>query len=92
MSVQTEHAHLITVNHAPQLYTPLLHRPEDGRSETEITTIIAMVKHAFATRKELLTKCFYGKSKQLIVKAMLWSVAVYEVGAWGKMSCDNKWF
>jgi len=50
----------------------------DGRCEAEIQTRIGMAKNAFNQRKELLSKSYLNKSiKRRIIKAIIWSVALY---------------
>src|SRR6218665_1923652 len=49
----------------------------DGRCETEIKTRIGMAKNAFNQRKELLSKNLNKDIKKGIIKAIIWSVALY---------------
>src|SRR6218665_1606820 len=49
----------------------------DGRCETEIKTRIGMAKNAFNQRKELLSKNLNKDIKKRIIKAIIWSVALY---------------
>ena len=55
---------------------------EDGRCETEIKARIGMAKGAFSKRKELLTKGLSRTVKKKIVKAVVWSVALYGAETW----------
>ena len=55
---------------------------EDGRSETEIRVRIGMAKDAFSKRKELLTRGPSRIVKKKIVKAGIWSVALYSAETW----------
>ena len=50
---------------------------DDGRCETEIKARIGMAKDAFSKRKELLTKGLHRVVKKKIVKAIVWSVALF---------------
>ncbi len=50
---------------------------EDVGSGKEIRTRIAMAKEAFNNKKELLTKSLRKDVKKKIVKAVVWSVALY---------------
>ena len=53
---------------------------ENGRCETEIRTRIGMAKDAFSKRKDLLSGGLSRVVKNRIIKAMVWSMALY--GAW----------
>ena len=55
---------------------------EDGRSETEIKTRLAMAKDAFCKKKELLTRGMSKEVKKKIVKTVIWSVALYCAETW----------
>jgi hypothetical protein len=55
---------------------------EDGRCESEVKVRIGMGKDAFSKRKELLTKNFSRNIKIQIVKAVVWSVALYGCETW----------
>ena len=50
---------------------------EEGRSETEVKSRIAMAKEAFNDRKELFTKSIKLQLKKKVVKCLVWSVALY---------------
>src|SRR6218665_1243138 len=54
----------------------------DGRCETEIKTRIGMAKNAFNQRKELLSKSLNKDIKKRIIKAIVWSVALYAAETW----------
>jgi hypothetical protein len=54
----------------------------DGRCEAEIKARIGMAKDAFSKRKELLTKKMSRSIKKRIVKAVVWSVALYGAETW----------
>src|SRR6218665_2244047 len=49
----------------------------DGRCETEIKTRIGMAKNAFNQRMELLSKNLNKAIKERIIKAIIWSVALF---------------
>ena len=49
---------------------------EDGRCDVEIKTI-GMAKGAFNKRRELLSQRMDRKLKKKIIKAVVWSVALY---------------
>lgn len=55
---------------------------EDGRCETEVKARIAMAKDAFSRRKELLKRSMSIQMKKRIVKAVVWSVALYGCETW----------
>ena len=55
---------------------------EDGGSGKEIRTRIAMAKEAFNNKKVLLTKSLRKDVKKKIVKAVVWSVALYGAETW----------
>ena len=55
---------------------------EDGRCEAEVKARIAMAKDAFSKRKELLGRNMSRVVKKKIVKAILWSVALYGCETW----------
>src|SRR5580698_2115631 len=55
---------------------------DDGRNETEIRTRLAMAKDAFSKRRELLTKGLSRSVKKRIVRAIVWSVALYGAETW----------
>ena len=50
---------------------------EDGRCNVEIKTRIGMAKDAFNKRRELLSQRMDRKLKKKIIKAVMWSVALY---------------
>ena len=50
---------------------------EDGRCDVEIKTRIGMTKDAFNKRRELLSQRMDRKLKKKIIKAVMWSVALY---------------
>ena len=50
---------------------------EDGRSDLEVRTRIAMAKESFSKRRELLTKGLNVDTKKKIIKTLVWSVALY---------------
>ena len=54
----------------------------DGRCETEIKTRIGMAKNALNQRKELLSKNLNKDIKKRIIKAIIWSVALYAAETW----------
>jgi|SRR6218665_1563672 len=54
----------------------------DGRCETEIKTRIGVAKNAFNQRKELLSKGLNKDIKKRIIKAIVWSVALYAAETW----------
>ena len=60
---------------------------EDGRCDVEIKTRIGMAKDAFNKRREQLTQRMDRKLKKKIMKAVVWSVALYGSEMWtmGKM-------
>ena len=55
---------------------------EDGRCEAEVKARIAMAKDAFSKRKELLSRNMSRVVKKKIVKAIIWSVALYGCETW----------
>ena len=55
---------------------------EDGRCDLEIKTRIAMAKDAFSKRRELLVRSMNIKTKKRIIKAVVWSVAMYGCETW----------
>ena len=55
---------------------------EDGRCELEVKTRIALAKEAFAKRRELLTRGLRKETKKRIIKALVWSVALYGCETW----------
>ena len=50
---------------------------EDGRCDVEIKTRIGMAKDVFNKRRELLTQRMDRKLKKKIIKAVVWSVALW---------------
>ena len=55
---------------------------EDGRCDVEIETRIGMAKDAFNKRRELLSQRMDRKLKKKIIKAVVWSVALYGSETW----------
>ena len=55
---------------------------DDGRCEAEVKARIAMAKDAFSKRKELLSRNMSRVVKKKIVKAIVWSVALYGCETW----------
>ena len=55
---------------------------EDGRCDVEIKTRIGMAKDAFNKRRELLSQRMDRKLKKKIIKAVVWSVALYGSETW----------
>ena len=55
---------------------------DDGRSELEVKTRIAMAKEAFNKRKELLSRKMSKTVKKKIIKTVVWSVALYASETW----------
>src|SRR6218665_2445971 len=62
----------------------------DGRYETEIMTRIGMAKNAFNQRKELLSKNLNKDIKNRIIKAIIWSVALYAAETWTYKKQDTQ--
>ena len=56
----------------------------DGRYEREIRASIGMTKDTFGKRKELLTR------KKKIIKAIVWSVALYGAETWTLRQEDRR--
>jgi len=54
----------------------------NGRCETEIKTWIGMAQNAFNQRKELLSKNLNKDIKHGIIRAIIWSVALYAAETW----------
>ena len=55
---------------------------DDGRCEVEIKARIGMAKDALGKCKELLTKNRRKGIKKGVVKALVWSVALYGSETW----------
>jgi len=55
---------------------------EDGKSKAEIRARIGMAKTAFNKKKVLLTKTLSKDIKKRIIKAVVWSVALYGAETW----------
>src|SRR6266516_5062716 len=55
---------------------------EDGRSNNDVKTRIAMAKDAFNKRKELLTKRLSMRLKKRMVKVLVWPVVLYGCETW----------
>ena len=55
---------------------------EDGRSDLEVRTRMALAKEAFCKRRELLTKGLSRETKKKMIKALVWSVALYGCETW----------
>ena len=54
----------------------------DDRCDVEIETRIGMAKDAFNKRRELLSQRMDRKLKKKIIKAVVWSVALYGSETW----------
>ena len=55
---------------------------EDGYCDQDIKSLIAMGKNAFMTKKKLLTSKMDLELRKRIVKATVWSVALYGAETW----------
>ena len=55
---------------------------EDGTSEAEVRTRIAMAKDAFNKKRELLTKRMSTSLKTRVIKTVVWSTALYGSETW----------
>jgi len=55
---------------------------EDGTSEAEVRTRIAMAKDAFNKKRELLTKRMSTSLKKRVIKTVVWSTALYGSETW----------
>jgi hypothetical protein len=62
----------------------------DGRCEAEIRARIGMAKDAFCKRKELLTQTMSKEVKKKIIKAVVWSVALYGAETWTLRKEDER--
>ena len=54
----------------------------DGRCEVEVKTRISMAKDAFCKRKQLLTQKMSRSVTKMIIKTVIWSVALYGAETW----------
>ena len=63
---------------------------EDGRCDAEIRSRIAMAKNAYNKRRELLSQRMSLETKKRIVKALVWSVALYGAETWTLRTVDIK--
>ena len=63
---------------------------EDDKCDVEIRSRLAMAKDAFNRRKELLSKRMNIDTKKRIVKALVWSVALYGAETWALRVEDIK--
>ena len=55
---------------------------EDGRSDVDVKSRIAMAKDAFNQRKSLLTKGLSRTLKMRMVKVLVWPVVLYGCETW----------
>src|SRR6267154_1085287 len=55
---------------------------EDGRSDVDVKSRIAMAKDAFNQRKDLLTRGLSRTLKKRMVKVLMWSVVLYGCETW----------
>src|SRR6267154_2390155 len=55
---------------------------EDGRSDVDVKSRIAMAKDAFNQRKDLLTKGLSRTLKKRMVKVLVWPVVLYGCETW----------
>src|SRR6267154_4358154 len=55
---------------------------EDGRSDVDVKSRIAMAKDAFNQRKEFLTKGMSRTLKKRMVKVLVWPVVLYGCETW----------
>ena len=55
---------------------------EDGRSEKEVRTRIALAKDAFMEHRMLLTKSLNQTLKKRLAKSLVWSVLLYGSEGW----------
>ena len=55
---------------------------EDGRSDVDVKSRIAMAKDAFNQRKDLLTRGLSSTLKKRMIKVMVWPVALYGSETW----------
>src|SRR6267154_2708872 len=55
---------------------------EDGRSDSDVRTRIAMAKDAFNKRKELLAKGLSRTLKKRMVEVLVWPVVLYGCETW----------
>jgi len=63
---------------------------DDGTCEAEIRSRIAMAKQAFNKRRELLTKRMSKQLKKRVIKAVVWSTALYGAETWTLRKRDRK--
>ena len=55
---------------------------EDGRSDVDVKSRIAMAKDAFNQRKDLLTRGLSRTLKTRMVKVLVWPVVLYGCETW----------
>src|SRR6267154_300380 len=55
---------------------------EDGRSDVDVKSRIAMAKDAFNQRKDLLTRGLSRTLKKRMVKVLVWPVVLYGCKTW----------
>ena len=55
---------------------------ENGRCEMEIRCRIAMVKEAYNSRRELLSKSFDKMLKKRMIKVLIWPIMLYGCETW----------
>ena len=74
----------IRTSRAIQVGLPMSpHHNDDGRCEAEIKTLrILMATNAFNQMKEFLSKNLNKDIKKRIIKAIIWSVALYASETW----------
>jgi hypothetical protein len=63
---------------------------EDGRSEKEIRTRIAMAKEAFNKHSELLTNTLTRNLKKRMIKTLIWSILLYGSETWTMRKAEMK--
>ena len=63
---------------------------EDGKCDVEIRSRLAMATDAFNKRKELLSRRMNIDTKKRVVKALVWSVALYGAETWALRAEDIK--
>jgi hypothetical protein len=62
---------------------------EDGKSEKEVKTRIAMAKDAFNRHQKLLTSNINRNLKKRLIKTLIWSVLLYGSESWTLKKADT---
>ena len=63
---------------------------EDGRSEKEIKCRIGMAKSKFYDNLKIFTGQLSTTTKKLMIKSLVWSVALYAAEAWTMRKLDTQ--